>query len=360
MDDNATLPELTKRQEEILSLIIQSYTQKTEPVSSKYLKDTYALSYSSATIRNEMVVLDDLNYITAPHTSSGRIPTEKGYRYFVKRLMDNNSLLPNEKAYLAERFGILPITMESWLKGAARQLARTVQVASLITPPLAETSRFKHLELIAIQGRLCLMVLVLQAGAVHQQMLNLADSIPQNTLSHTAEHINRVCVGLQSDEVRRRGIQMNTLERDICELASDLMERADKNRVRIVYRDGLSEVIDNLSGSEGAKQALRVFEESTVLNMIVDEIAEPIEDNDLQIIIAGDDRWEELSHLSMVISRYGIPGQASGTLGVLGPTHIDYARAVSAVRYFAELMTTALEDIYNTPTSPSTDDAEEH
>ena len=357
MDNDRPLPELSTRQEEILSLIIETYTQRPEPVSSKYLKDTYSLSYSAATIRNEMVVLDDLGYINAPHTSSGRVPTEQGYRYFVKRMLAANTLLPGERAYIAERFQNLPVAMEQWLRGAARQLARTVQIASLVTPPVAETNRFKHIELISIQGRLCLMVLVLQGGSVHQQMLNLADPVPQQTLTEAAARINKVCVNLDANEVRRKGIQMDALGRDVCELASDLISRADRNRVRFVYRDGLSDVVGSFHANEGAQQVLRVFEENTVLDMVLSEFVQPLETNDVQVVIAGEGRWEELSQLTMVLSRYGIPGQASGALGVLGPTHMDYPRAISAVRYIAQLMTDMLEELYGqTPDTPTSDE----
>ncbi len=351
MESTATLPELTQRQEEILSLVIRSYTQKPEPVSSKFLKDTYNPGYSAATIRNEMAVLDDLGYITAPHTSSGRVPTEQGYRYFVKRLLDGDSLTDAERTYIAERFKNLPLAIEQWLRGAARQLARTVHIASLVTPPIAETNRFKHVELISIQGRLCLMVLVTQSGSVHQQMLNLAEPVTQERLSDAANHVNSICAKLDASEVRRKGIQLNALERDICELAADLIDRADRNQVRVVYRDGLSEVVGNF-GNEGAQQALRVFEENAVMGMVLDEIVQPMDSNDVQVIIGGDGRWEELRHLTMVLSRYGIPGQASGALGVLGPTNIDYARAIGAVEYMAQLMTSMLEDLYSEDTPP--------
>lgn len=359
MIDNPPMQELTRRQEEILSLVIRSYNRKPEPVSSKYLKEAYDLNYSSATIRNELVVLDELGLIKAPHTSAGRIPTESGYRYFVKRLLNSNVLLPSEQAHIAERFQSLPMAMEQWLRGAARQLTQTVHIASLVTPPVAETSRFKHVELISIQGRLCLMVLVLQGGSVHQQMLNLANPISQEVLSEIASRINKSCANLDANETKRKGIQLGALEREIYELMANLMERADNNRVRVIYQDGLSEVVGSFSAGEGVQQAVRVFEEKAVLNMMLNDFVEPLESTDIQVVIAGEGRWEELSHLTMVLSRYGIPGQASGALGVLGPTNLDYARAISAVRYIAELMTAMLEDMYKDGFDNSIASAEE-
>jgi heat-inducible transcriptional repressor len=343
--DDSHLPELTRRQEEILGLIVRAYTQKPEPVSSKHLLETYDLSVSSATIRNEMAVLEELGYVSAPHTSAGRVPTENGYRYFVKHLINHSDLSVAEQHHIAEKFNRLPMVMEQWMRLAATVLARTAQTAALITPPIAETNRFKHLELISIQGRLVLMVLVLHGGSVHQRMLNLEEPVPQHHLSEVAARINTLSLNLTASEVRIKSVQLPLLEREVAELAADLMEQADNSLVRMVYREGLSDVISTFSGSEGAQQAVRVLEERAFLEMILSEVLTPLIDS-VQVLIAGDGRWEELSQLSMVLSRYGIPGHATGAIGVLGPTHINYGRAISSVRYLSTVMTNMLVNLY--------------
>lgn len=343
--DDSVLPELTRRQEEILSCIVRAYTDSPEPISSKYLLENFHLSISSATIRNEMAVLEELGYIVAPHTSAGRIPTETGYRYFVKRLLNVGEISTIEKSRISERLKSIPLASEQWMLLVATLLSRTVHVAALVTPPVAEMSRFKHLELIAIQGRLVLMVLVLQGGAVHQQMLTLAEPVPQPKLSESAERINALCMNLSAKEVRVRTGQMQLLDKEVSELVADLMDKADTNQVRLVYRNGLSEVMGMFQNSEGAQQAVRVFEERAFLNLILNDVLTPLINN-VQVVIAGNGRWEEVSHLSMVLSRYGIPGQISGAVGVLGPTRIDYGRAISAVGYVSSLMTDMLTDVY--------------
>ena len=343
--DESHLPELTRRQEEILSLIIRTFTNSPEPVSSKYLADNFKLDVSSATIRNEMAVLEELGYIYAPHTSAGRVPTEAGYRYFVKRLITPNDLTSAEETRIADRLNKTPLATEQWLTLVATMLARTVQTAALVTPPVAETSRFKHLELISIQGRLALMVLVTQQGTVHQQMLTLAEAVPQPKLSEAAERINVLCQNLGANELRVKGVQLQLLEREVADLIADLMDKADSNHARLVYRDGLSEVISSFQHNQGAQQAIRVFEENAVLNLILNDVLTPILNN-VQVVIAGNGRWEELSHLTMVLSRYGIPGQASGAVGVLGPTNLNYGRAISAVTYVSTLMTDLLTNMY--------------
>jgi heat-inducible transcriptional repressor len=297
-----------------------------------------------------MAALEDKGYISAPHTSAGRVPTEQGYRYFVKRLLKTSDLSRLEQTRITEKLQESPLATEQWMRLAATALARTVQSAALVTAPVSETSRFKHVELISIQGRLVLMVLVLHSGSVHQQMLNLAESLGQPVLSQSAQRVNDLCLNLTANEVRMKGVQLDLLEREIAELAADVMDRADTQQVRIVYRDGLSGIINHFHGNVGAQQAVRVFEERAVLNMILSEVLAR-DENDVQVFIAGDGRWEELNHLTMILSRYGIPGQTSGALGVVGPTHMNYGRAISTVRYMSNLMTTMLVKLFGEPTN---------
>lgn len=346
---------LTRRQEEILARIIRAYSQSPDPVSSKQLVEQDGLSVSSATIRNEMVLLEELGLIAQPHTSAGRVPTEAGYRYFVKHLLGEKSLTPAEETRIAEKLQTQPLATEQWLSQAATILARTVQSAAVVTPPVAETNRFKHVELISIQGRLVLMVLVLHQGSVHQQMLTLAEPVPQTGLSESAARINAVALDLSSNDLRARSVQLPLLEREIAELAADVMDRADSSRVRLVYREGLSDVIGAFPRSEGAQQIVRVVEERALLNTILAELLSPFI-NDVQVLIAGNGRWDELNQLSLVFSRYGISGQATGAVGVVGPTNMNYHRAVSAVSFMSGLMSSMLASAFDDP--PPTPPAE--
>lgn len=352
MSDELQLPSLSKRQEEILTCIVQAYSEKPEPISSKSIVDTFNLNISSATVRNEMSQLEELGYIISPHTSAGRIPTATGFRYFVRRLLQTNTLTLSEQNHISERVGTLQSGMEQWMRRTATLLARTVQSASIVTPPISQTNTFKHIELISIQGRLVLMVLVLNSGSVHQRMLTLAEPIPQPQLGEAAKRINELCVGFDGRQVSLKSINLPLIEREIAELAAELMESADNNIVRIIYRDGLSQIIDNFSDEQGAQQAIRVLEERTVLNALVNELLnnlpnEGSDEKNIQVVIAGDGRYDDLNRMSMILSRYGERGKMSGAIGVLGPTHLNYGRAISTVRYVSNLMTEALSTLYD-------------
>ncbi len=351
MTDDRQLPNLSSRQEDILTCIVQAYSEKPEPVGSTYLVANYDLNISSATVRNEMAQLEEMGYIAAPHTSAGRVPTAAGFRYFVRRLLQTRSLTLGEQSHISERVGTLQAGMEQWMRRTAALLARSVQTASIVTPPISQTNSFKHVELISIQGRLALMVLVLNSGSVHQRMLTLAEPVPQNKLGEAAKRVNETCADLAAQQVRLRSINLPMLEREVAELTAELIENVDNNRARFIYRDGLSRIMESFADEAGAQQAIRILEEHTVLNALVNEVLDqlPPDDGDpvdVQVVIAGDGRYEDLSRLSMVLSRYGDPEKMSGAIGVLGPTHINYGRAISTVRYVSNLMTNVLATLY--------------
>jgi heat-inducible transcriptional repressor len=356
---------LSQRQEYILGLIIREYVKAANPVGSKALVESYNLNVSSATVRNDMAALEDEGLIHAPHTSAGRVPTEAGYRYFVQKLLGDNELSPTEKRMIRHQFHQSQYDIEQWLRLAASVLAKTTRTASLVTSPQIVEARFKHLELICTQGRMVLMVLVLEGGAVRQQMLSLSEPVNQDKLSEAAAHINALCTGKQAGWIRSHFHQQPTLEQEIMGLTADLLDRAGIWH-RAVYSDGLlnffapqylSDRLDitpeqvKESSSEpveadqlGARQALHILEEQSLLEEILADALTPDAEG-VQVMIAGEGRWEELSHTSMVLSRYG-HSQATGALGVLGPTRLHYGRAISAVRYVAGLMTDMLIEVY--------------
>lgn len=337
---------LTSRQEDILTCIVQAYSEKPEPIGSKYLVENYQLNISSATVRNEMAQLEEMGYIAAPHTSAGRVPTAAGFRYFVRRLLQTHSLTRGEQSHISERVGTLQAGMEPWMRRTAALLARSMQSASIVTPPISQTNSFKHLELISIQGRLALMVLVLNSGSVHQRMLTLAEPVPQTQLAAAAKRVNEMCADGNARQVRLKSINLPMLEREVAELTAELIDRADSSIVRFIYRDGLSQMIDSFPDEEGAQQAIRILEEHTVLNALVNELMDGADEVNVQVVIAGDGRYEDLSRLSMILGRYGDPHKMSGAIGVLGPTHINYGRAISTVRYVSNLMTNVLAALY--------------
>jgi heat-inducible transcriptional repressor len=335
------MPELNDRQKLILALVIHDYIETAEPVGSKTIVEQYDLGVSSATVRNAMMDLTEAGYLRQPHTSAGRVPTEEGYRYFVRQLMGHTELPANTKRTITHQFYQVGRDMNRWMRLAASILANQSQAASLVTAPLPNKVRFKHLELIATHGRQILMVLVLSEGDVRQQMLTLAESVPQEQLSATADHINQLCQNLDADgftPVQDR--TTDALEQDILKLVHEEMQRMESNLAGEIYRDGLSIVLASpeFAESEAARNALRVFEERPLLEDLLSRTVLSNGGEGVQVLIGGEGNWEELKDCSMVLARYGAPGIATGALGVLGPIRMSYGRSVSTVRFVSGLL----------------------
>ena len=331
---------LTERQRLILALIIHTYIDTAQPVGSKALIERYKLDSSSATIRNDMVELTEAGYLRQPHTSAGRVPTEEGYRYFVRQLMGQTELPANTRRTITHQFYQAGRDVNRWMRLAASVLAHQSQGASLVTSPRPDSARFKHLSLISTHGRQVLMVMVWTGGQVRQQILTLAEPVSQDQLTAAANHINSLCEGLDADGMVALRGQFDALEQDVIKLTREELERMKQVVSGEVYRDGLTNVLaePEFAESETARKALRVLEERSMLEDLLSRTVLTSGVDDVQVLIGGEGTWEDLRDCSMVLARYGAPGLATGALGVLGPTRMSYGRTVSAVRFVSGLL----------------------
>jgi heat-inducible transcriptional repressor len=332
---------LTERQQYILGMVVRSYIETGIPVGSKTLVDQFDLDISSATVRNELAALAEMGYLAQLHTSAGRIPTELGYRYFVQELLGEFLLPFDEREMIRHQFHQARLDMSQWMRLAAAILARTSHGASFVTSPQIRPNRFKHVQLISTQDRLVLMILVLFGGDVNQQMLTLAEPISQIRLSLVAERLNTLFTNMTYDEVLSRIHTLDTLELDVTRLILDVLQRADSRSINDVHRDGIVNILED----EGTRQAVRVLEERTLLADVLSGTQSP-DVRGVQVLIGGEGRWEELKDCTIILSRYGVMENFSGSVAVIGPTRMAYGRNVAAVRYVADLMTGFVYEYY--------------
>ena len=337
---------LTERQKTLLLLIIRDYIDSAQPVSSKRLVEHYRIDLSSATIRNEMVELTEMGYLRQPHTSAGRVPTEEGYRYFVSQMMHNAELPESVQHMISHQFYQARPDMEQWMTLAASILAHQSQGVSVVTAPHAQQSRFKHVELISTQGRQILMVLVLAGGEVSQQILTLAEPVSQERLSQTASRLNGLLAGFSVDAIAALSSRPDPLDQDVLLLILQDIRRTANSVSGEIYTDGLTNVLaePEFAESDEARRALKIFEERSTLQDLLARTTTNSNIGGLQVLIGGEGEWEELRQCSMVMARYGVPGMATGTLGVLGPMRMPYARTIPTVRYVAGLLSDLVND----------------
>jgi heat-inducible transcriptional repressor len=336
--------DLTPRQQLILALVIREYIATAQPVGSKTIQG-YGLEVSSATIRNDMVALEERGYLIQPHTSAGRMPSELGYRYFVERLMRESHLPVTEQRTIRHQFHQVGVDREQWMRLGASVLARTAQSAAVVTSLRTEQSRLKHLELISLRDTLVMLIVVLEGGIVQQQMLSLDEAMNQDTLGQISNRINDLCVGGSLTRVRSCIRQLGALEQQILEVVAGVMKRVDDQAGLHLYRDGLLNILDQpeFTVQKSARNVVHLFEDRTLLENLLTEM---LEVGGVQVIIGGEGRWNELSECSLVVSPYGVSGEATGALGVMGPMRMPYSRAISTVRYVAGLLSDLFRDLY--------------
>ncbi len=340
------MPELTERQKTLLLLIIRDYIESAQPVGSKRLAEHYRINLSSATIRNEMAALTDMGYLRQPHTSAGRIPSEEGYRYFVSQMMNQAELPESVQATISHQFHQSQPDVDQWMTLAASILAHQSQGVSVVTAPHADTAKYKHVELISTQGRQVLMVLVMVGGEVNQQILTLAESVSQERLSQSASRLNGLLAGLAVDSIAALPARSDALDQDILTLIVQAMRRTADRASGEIYTDGLSNVLSEpeFAESDEARRALKLFEKHSTLQDLLVRTTTNSNIGGLQVLIGGEGEWEELRQCSIVLARYGVPGLATGTLGVLGPMRMSYARTIPTVRFVAGLLSDLVND----------------
>lgn len=340
---------LSARQELILSLIVREYMQlpRSGGISSKALVEKYDLSLSPATVRSEMVALGDAGLLYQPHTSAGRVPSDGGYRYFVQRLVQDDTLPAPEQRLISHQFYQARADVGQWSRLAASVLARHTQSAALVTALHSGHARFKHLELIATRERQVLMVLVLQSGQVHQQIVSFDRELAQTELSAVATKVTQACQGMVAQEIESGPWEMSDVQIQVLQLVVGVMHSDDTFASGEIYLDGFQTLLadNDPAQSTPVRNAMQVLEQRDFLEDFLAQALGP-QVGGVQVVIAGEGKWEELRACSMVLARYGADDVATGTVGVFGPTHMAYDRAIGTVRFVAELMTNLVVENY--------------
>lgn len=344
MSDTTLTAQLSERQRRLLNIVIQEYVQTAQPVGSTAIAQSYEMSVSPATIRNDLAALEREGLLTHPHTSAGRVPTDAGYRYFVQNLLREAELSSVERHDIRLQFSLARQELDQWLRMSTSVLARTSQNAAWATAPRATKARYKHMELVAIHDTKVLLVLVLQEGTVKQQLLDLDQPMEQSELSQTSNELNDYLFKADAATVMTKYDVLSPFARQVARLVAEIMQRIDSQYGDQIFRDGLAQVLDapEFAGNDNMRRIVQVFEQRSLLTQVLDEYAD---NADVQVVISGDGRYAELQDISLVIGRYGASDRGTGVLGVIGPLRMPYGRTISAVRFVAALMSEMVEEI---------------
>lgn len=342
---NTHNPDMTERRQRLLQLLVREYVDSGKPVGSNTLASRYGAPISSATIRNEMVTLEQMGYVAQPHTSGGRVPTDQGYRYYVHHLMPNRSLAQSDQVMIRHQFRQVEAQLDSMVEFAASVLSSTSGMASIVTAPKTHVARLRHFELISLQPRLALLILVTQESAVRQMMLHLPQEAEQPLLSALADNRVASLRGLSGREIEPFVAVAEGIDQFVLRQIVNGLRTMDSVQDTPLRHSGLDKMLSQpeFSGSDG-HFVLELMHGSALLGELLPQL---VPDDDVQVFIGEENPAQALRNFGIVIATYGIDGEVTGVLGVLGPTRMRYWHSIPSVRYMARLMSDLMADLYS-------------
>jgi heat-inducible transcriptional repressor len=331
----------------VLRAIVEDYVSTQEPVGSKALVERHRLGVSPATVRNDMAALEDEGFITQPHTSAGRIPTDKGYRLFVDRLSQVKPLSAAEKRAIATLLEGA-IDLDDVVQRSVRLLAQLTRQVAIVQYPTLSRSTVRHVELVTLASTRLLLVLILSTGRVEQRVVELSEPLDDERVAGVRTELNRATLGQKLSDAAERLAEVparfEAEERPpVTAIAAALIEamsdhRSDE-RVVVGGTANLARFGDSFDAS--LKPMLEALEEHVVLLKLLGEATSP---STLTVRIGHEVPYQELSTTSVVATGYGPGEEALATLGIVGPTRMDYPSTMATVRAVARYVSKILDE----------------
>lgn len=338
---------LSDRRQRVLAALIEEYVARALPVGSRTLTERYHLGVSPATVRNELSVLEDGGYITQPHTSAGRIPTDFGYRTFVDNLLRSEMMdaMGQDARYAAvvDELRRSASELDTLLEQTSVALTKLTDCLSIVLAPSVMTLRIKQLSLISLSGHRALVVLVTEDGQVFNRQMEFAEEIYPDELASVQNFLSEVFAGKTLREVEdgiSRGMVealRNPLVRLVLDEVLSCLQEGESGRS---HRLGVSSLLTKpeFSHAQALLPVMQVLEDETVLMHIFDD--EQLTEDTPTVRIGSENDSELLSGVSVVANRYG-RGDSAGVVAVIGPTRMDYSKVIQAVR----VASAALRDV---------------
>lgn len=337
---------LDKRAQILLKTLVEHYISDGQPVGSRTLSQCSGLDLSPATIRNVMSDLEELGFITSPHTSAGRIPTQRGYRFFVDSLLTIQPLESREIKRLASEFSS-PDPQEL-ISVTASMLSNLTQFAGLVMIPKRKSVAFRHIEFMPLSERRILVIVVTTDGNVQNRIIMADKPYTSSELTQASNFFNQHYTGLTFEQAQLKlHEELEQMQSDMTRLMSAALEASnkalheDKDGVVISGEHNLLQVDELSTNVSSLRKLFEVFERRTQLMQLMDNSQRA---EGIQIFIGGESGYLPLDECSMVTAPYEARGQVIGTLGVIGPTRMAYERIIPIVDITAKLLSNALSN----------------
>ncbi len=338
---------LDDRKMKILQAIIRNYLETGEPVGSRTISKYTDLNLSSATIRNEMADLEELGYILQPHTSAGRIPSDKGYRLYVDRMMEEKEREVEElKELLLEKED----KMEHLLKQVAKVLAQNTNYATMISAPQTQRNKLKFIQLSRVDAHQILAVIVTEGNIIKNSILRVEEELDDETLLKLNILLNTHLNGLTISEINlgmitamkmQAGIHSSIVGNVIDAVAESIKAEEDLE----IYTSGTNNIFKypELADNQKASELINMFEEKQLLNSLVEETLADESNTGIQVYIGDETPVQTMKDCSVVTATYELGEGMKGTIGIIGPKRMDYDKVVGTLKTLMH----QLDDLYN-------------
>lgn len=338
---------LSDRRARILAFIVEDFVDSAQPIGSQALVERHALALSSATVRNEMAALEDEGMITHPHTSAGRIPSHRGYRYYVSSLMGERGLGKQEQLKILHQFHQSARELENWTSLAASVLAQSLGNVALVTQPRVIEVRLKQVQLVELTENRALLIAVTMDGAAHQHTVEFPVQAHQEQLSRLANRLNADLSGKTAADIPHRDLPEppGPIERIVVAALTDILLREQERTLEAPIVEGVRDMLrqPEFGHSDRMLDTLEAVDERRLREAIP---SDAVSEGGLAIVIGDENREGPYQDMSFVLARYG-PQDGGGVVGVLGPTRMAYADAVAHVRYVSDLLTELMRRLYS-------------
>jgi heat-inducible transcriptional repressor len=337
--------DINTRKDKILGLIIDTYVATAEPIASRAISKKLRMSLSPASVRNVMSDLEEQGLITHPHTSAGRIPTEKGYRHYIDKLMRASLLTEEEKKSVDKEYKVRIGELNTLLDKTSNILSSITNQAGIVLLPFLQKSPFKHIELIKLGPNEILVVLLTSTGVTRDFVVSISEDIPAQEISRISNFINKYMGKYSLSDIRKEITQRLIAERDsffyVLERAKAIIDvMLDIVKENRLYLDGRSHITEQpeFENIEKVKSILKHLEDKDFLFSLIKKASE----NQGPNIYIGSELGDDFLDCSLVTSSYCIGDTSCGMLGIIGPTRMEYARLISMVDYVAEKLSEIL------------------
>lgn len=322
--------ELDDRKAAILRAVVEEYVETAQPVGSQTIARSNALQVSSATVRNDMTVLEREGYLVQPHTSAGRVPTDLGYRYFVDHFAAEGPLPAVQRRAVADFFDSAHQALEDLLTETSQLLSRVSHHAALVVGPEADTARVRSVQLVPMQPGVALLIVVLSTGAVHKDVLQVDPDTGEDDIHAAGAALD---AELRDHEWARLPATPRTqapVVDAVVGVAHQALTDADPEQHDSLYIGGVSRLAAEQQAFETAERAARLLEVLEHQVVVVSLVRELL-DRGLSVSIGSENRVDELRDCAIVLAPYEVDRRPAGIIGVLGPTRMDYRHALAAV-----------------------------